>query len=176
MKLQLSEWAHVAEIVGAAAVVASLVFVGFQLRENTREVRAGTFQAVADTDLALLQELARSKELATSWRYYLDYPESLDQPELFQATDMATAMLRNLENIHAQSNILPERWASQYAVMQDLLRTKGLMCFFATSLNARAFIGPFREEVIDPILADSPFVGHESECPSLVRTLPRVRE
>jgi hypothetical protein len=75
MRLRLSEWAHIAEIVGAAAAVASLVFVGFQLRENTREVRAATFQAVADTDLSLLQDLARSKELATT-------------------------CLRNFENIH----------------------------------------------------------------------------
>ena len=38
-KLSLSDWASLAEIVGALAVVISLVYVGVQISENTIEVR-----------------------------------------------------------------------------------------------------------------------------------------
>jgi hypothetical protein len=41
-KLRLSEWANVAEISGAAGVVISLVFVGFELRSNTEATQAAT--------------------------------------------------------------------------------------------------------------------------------------
>lgn len=40
-KLKLSEWANIAEIVGGAVVVMSLVYVGTQIIENTIEVREG---------------------------------------------------------------------------------------------------------------------------------------
>ncbi len=39
-KLSLSEWANIAEVVGAAAVVVSLIYVGVQVGENTAEMRA----------------------------------------------------------------------------------------------------------------------------------------
>ncbi len=49
LKLKLSEWASVAEIIGGLAIVASLLFVGLEVRENTRvtifeESNAGYFK------------------------------------------------------------------------------------------------------------------------------------
>ena len=32
---RLQKWAHIAEITGAVAVVVSLLYVGYQVRENT---------------------------------------------------------------------------------------------------------------------------------------------
>ena len=40
MKRELQEWASIAEIVSALAVVLSLVYVGYEINENTSEVRA----------------------------------------------------------------------------------------------------------------------------------------
>ena len=45
-KLTLREWAAVAEIVSAVAVVLSLVYVGFELRGNTKAVEAATLLEV----------------------------------------------------------------------------------------------------------------------------------
>jgi hypothetical protein len=42
----LKEWASVAEIVSAAAVVLSLGYVGFELNSNTRAVEAATLLEV----------------------------------------------------------------------------------------------------------------------------------
>src|SRR5437870_5834941 len=47
-KLSLAQWAHVAEIIAAGAVVSSLAFVGLELRRNTRAVEAATLQSVID--------------------------------------------------------------------------------------------------------------------------------
>ena len=41
-RLQLSEWAHVAEIIAAIAVVFSLVYVGLEVNQNTAAVQAAT--------------------------------------------------------------------------------------------------------------------------------------
>ena len=45
-KLTLRDWASVAEITSAVAVVLSLVYVGFELRGNTKAVEAATLLEV----------------------------------------------------------------------------------------------------------------------------------
>ena len=42
MKLKLSEFASVAEIIGAAAIVISLIYVGIQVQDSTLAVRSAT--------------------------------------------------------------------------------------------------------------------------------------
>lgn len=44
MKLKLSDWASIAEVVSAIAVIISLVYVGIQINENTGETRAANRQ------------------------------------------------------------------------------------------------------------------------------------
>ena len=43
-KLELSDWASIAEVIGAIAVVVSLIYVGFQISANTAEIRASNRQ------------------------------------------------------------------------------------------------------------------------------------
>lgn len=42
LKLKLSEMANIAEIVAAAAIIVSLVYVGVQVNDSTRAVRSAT--------------------------------------------------------------------------------------------------------------------------------------
>lgn len=51
----IQDWASIAEIAGAVAIVVSLIYVGFELRENTRAVEAQTRQAFAAQDLAFFE-------------------------------------------------------------------------------------------------------------------------
>ena len=46
----LSQLSDLSQIVSALAVVASLVYVGFEIRQNTDASRAATRQAIAETD------------------------------------------------------------------------------------------------------------------------------
>ena len=51
MKIKLADWASIAEILGAVAIVISLVFVGFQINDGNRETRAATTQAILDSEM-----------------------------------------------------------------------------------------------------------------------------
>jgi hypothetical protein len=51
MKANLQEYALVAEIVGAVAVVVSLVYVGIGVRQNTEALRVANHQALVAMDL-----------------------------------------------------------------------------------------------------------------------------
>ena len=45
MKLKLSDWASLAEVIGSLAVVLSLVFVGFQIQASTKAAQASAYDA-----------------------------------------------------------------------------------------------------------------------------------
>ena len=49
-KLSLKQWSDLSQVVSAAVVVASLVYVGFEIRQNTEASRAATRQSIAETD------------------------------------------------------------------------------------------------------------------------------
>ena len=57
--LKLAEWASIAEILGAVAVVVSLLFVGFQINDGNRETKAATAQAVLDAEMFFQAEILR---------------------------------------------------------------------------------------------------------------------
>jgi hypothetical protein len=48
----LQDWASISDILGGIAVVIALIFVGFELRENTIALESGTRQEFAAQDLA----------------------------------------------------------------------------------------------------------------------------
>lgn len=62
--LKLNEWAHVAEIVSAIAVVVSLLYVGYQIKLNTQEIRAANRQQLVNRAHTAVISWATSSELA----------------------------------------------------------------------------------------------------------------
>jgi hypothetical protein len=60
--IKLSGWANIAEILGAIAVVVSLLFVGFQINDGNRATRAATEQAVLDAEMLFQAEVLRYAE------------------------------------------------------------------------------------------------------------------
>ena len=63
-KRSLQDWASIAEIIGAIAIVLSLVYVAYELRENTRALQATSRQALGDQDLTYFQTLLDPSILA----------------------------------------------------------------------------------------------------------------
>jgi hypothetical protein len=53
MSRNLSDWASIAEILGAVAIVISLIFVGLQISEGNRETEAASTQAALDSEMLL---------------------------------------------------------------------------------------------------------------------------
>ena len=51
MRRDLQNWASIAEIVGAFAIVVSLLYVAYELRENNRILQVNSRQALSEQDL-----------------------------------------------------------------------------------------------------------------------------
>ena len=64
---KLRRYALVAEIVSATAVVISLVFVAFQVKDNTAAVRASTYDGILSDHIDWRMTVASSPELLTAF-------------------------------------------------------------------------------------------------------------
>ena len=63
-KLRLTDWASIAEVIGAVAVVISLIYVGIQVHENTEEVRASNRQQLVGRAHLTTGNVAGNPELS----------------------------------------------------------------------------------------------------------------
>jgi hypothetical protein len=67
MKEKLQEYALIAEIIGGIAIIASLLFVGYQIQQNSEALLAGSRQNLLEADLQVLDNM-------------MDYPMLYDVP------------------------------------------------------------------------------------------------
>ena len=92
MKLKLSEIASIAEIVGAIAVVISLIYVGFQLNDSTRAVRSATANEISTAMSAWYVNVGSSEQASRVFFDGMTNPESLSRHEMTQYIYMTHGM------------------------------------------------------------------------------------
>ena len=69
------------EMAGAGAVLTGLIFVGFELNQNTEAVQAATLQSITDASQEYLLLMAADPELSRIWRLANDDPEAMNDSE-----------------------------------------------------------------------------------------------
>ena len=61
--MKSTNWKHIAELVGIAAIVASLVFVGLQMRQSREIALSQSYQSRADMSVDMFMSIYGSPEL-----------------------------------------------------------------------------------------------------------------
>ena len=85
MNRNLSNWASIAEIVSAIGIVASLIFVGFEIRQNNRILEVDAYQARMQDISNAQAQLALSGDLAEIFvKYRNGGVSSLTESEYFR--------------------------------------------------------------------------------------------
>ena len=101
------------ELVGFVSVIASLIFVGMEIRQNTTAVRGATNQAISDQATELYLAIATDRNLASLTVKLYDGVSRKDFDPIDDMQLFLTVMtgLRRVENIFLQleENILDER-------------------------------------------------------------------
>lgn len=101
--MSLEQASLLSQIISALAVVASLIFVGVQLRQNTEAVRASSSQAHSTTYHALIASIIDDDEqFARIWRQALADLGSLDDDETVRFFAFASALFRFFESSRVQ--------------------------------------------------------------------------
>ena len=100
MKLSAS-YLFSAEKIGTLVVVLSLVFVGVEIRDGNREVRAATFQSALDTEITMQQMFI---EYAATWDKVVTEAPLESGEEMRRGIGLYNLLMTESENRYFQFN------------------------------------------------------------------------
>jgi len=100
--MTLEQWSFIAQIISAIAVIASLIFVGFQLRRATSAIRATSSQAHWGLYTDLVRSIIDNADFARTWSTGLSDPKALPEEEWVRFVAYASALFRMYESSRVQ--------------------------------------------------------------------------
>jgi len=119
----------VGEIVGAIGVVGSLVFVGWQLLQNTDAIRTSTSQSHVEMYLQFIRSITDQPDIARIWRAGIESGMAgLDEIEKVQFISFLSGLFRYYEVSfiqHSKGKLDPELWQNVEAQLAKLVVSVG---------------------------------------------------
>lgn len=100
--MSLEQASLVAQIVSAIAVIASLVFVGFQLRSAAAAIRASSSQAHSSSYTQLVASIIDNADFAKIWATGINDPNALREEEWVRFVAYSSALFRLYESSRVQ--------------------------------------------------------------------------
>jgi hypothetical protein len=85
MKYKLKNIALYAEIFGGIAILISLIFVGFQFKENTKATRSATATATISTMASWYADIGNNQQSSLLFYKFLGAPDSIPKEQRAQA-------------------------------------------------------------------------------------------
>ena len=143
-----------AELLGAIGVIASLVYLAIQIRQNTSTVVANTFQSVQDSSVLRMMALAENDELAERFVAGLVDPDALDGAKRFQFDIWMRANFKGYENYfyqHKMGLLDAQSWSAAREAIRVSLSPPGVPKWW--TMNRRLFRSDFGE-LVDEVLAE----------------------
>ena len=99
--MSLDQLANIADILAAALVIVSLLYVGYQIREARLAVRAATAQARTDLGVQLIMSRYTS-DIGDLLTRSLEDRDSLSSSDTFKLKSFFTAHIRLCQNLYYQ--------------------------------------------------------------------------
>lgn len=127
-KPTLSAIAQAAEIVAALAVVASLVYVGREVRSNTAAVRGAAVQEVSSASQEVLISLATDSALTRIHQIGTQDPSALTEAEAYRFNVFQRQLWLGMQNVYFQNEfglLEPRVWAAYHRIICDALANPG---------------------------------------------------
>lgn len=138
--MDLEATTHIAEIVSSVAVVVSLIYVGVQVRQNTRALRASTYNAVTANSIAILSPMESHPEYSEFLtRVQSDYAAATPAEKMRFHINLLMAF-RHWDNLYYQFRngmLEQEMWESYDRTMNGWLIIPAWRDWFIT--NAACF-------------------------------------
>ena len=128
MKLKLSDMASIAEVIGAVAIVISLMYVGVQLNDSTRAVRSASANETSAAISSWYTQIGSNSQASQVFIDGITSPESLSREEMIQFIFMVHGIF-----IEYQSAYYPAQEGTLDAGLQE--------SFTATLLGVREMPG-----------------------------------
>jgi hypothetical protein len=149
---RINDWL---QVIGQFALVASLIFVGLQMRQTQAIALSQAYQARADQSIAVMLAGIDNDTTLSYWaKRNGSIDEELTPQERAYGIGFVLARFIHWENVHYQYQqgfVSEEHWNTLLAEMRGRLPTPEFQ--FAYEREPDAWRTSFREEVVEPILA-----------------------
>lgn len=167
----LQDLGNIGEFVGALGVVVSLVYLARQMIQNTKSIRAASFNSMVENSIRLSEHTFRDSEFSTFLVRAQDDSGSLTPPERLRWDSYMTAVYRhfgNLQYAHRVGTLDSEMWEAYKATLKDHLLTDSWANWFLE--NRHLFSESLGTQV------DLTLVEIASEQPTRRVAEPRLKE
>ena len=141
MKLRLSEWANVAEIIAAAVIVASLVYVGFEINQNTRALQTDSYQNVLAMISTTNHILATDEEFNRLFRAAENSPDDLSEEEWMRFVEFNLSRVGLWEYLYLgtlENSISSAAWSAFDPYFREVVCKPGHRRFFEELRSAHS--------------------------------------
>jgi hypothetical protein len=143
--MTLEQASFAAQIVSAVAVIASLIFVGFQLKHATAAIRSTSSQAHVGLYTDLVRSIIDNVDFARTWSIGLTDPKAVTESEWVRFVAYASALFRLYESSRVQwlnGRLDKEHWYTIERQAADFGHLPGLQ--IAWKLRGHWFSPEFR--------------------------------
>lgn len=155
--MNLDALGNIGDFIGGLGVVLTLGYLAIQIRRNTHAARASAVQAVYSDATAFSRLVGSSESVAATWRKGCESPDELTDNEQAQFISLATALIRNCENMFTQFQVTgddSESWEPWALSIRGQMSRPGLQWFWRArrqtfSARFRAYLDSVVEE-LDP--------------------------
>lgn len=147
-------WGAIGELIGAAAVVATLIYLSLQVRQNSAAIRSSTRSDIAKEQTALNFFMAQNPDLSLAAYAYLGGDE-VDQKSKIAAEQLLAGGLRAFENqyfAYLEGNFTESVWLGYRSNVEWAVRQPRFPEFWADrgklfSAEFRDFVNSIREDL-----------------------------
>jgi len=154
------------EIISAIAVVVSLIYLAFQIRQNTSQIdhntkaaRASAFDSSIAQAMVARQAIFENEDVARIYSEGSFDPDALSEHDRLRYRLVVHNVLWSLWNIQSQAQVgglAAETWEAQRTILRRMMSSKGVQWFWS---NYRQEFGEsFRKEVAE-ILSEAGETG-----------------
>ena len=144
------------ELVAAVAVVVSAIFIGVEIRQNSRAQVQATTQAAVSDYVGSLELIADNREFACLYTHAVQDFESLDAADRlrFSAFYMSTYyQLQEMHRLAEEGAIDTDTWSGFHALLQETTRYPGVRQWFAIR---RSWFSARFQTYVDELMQEAP--------------------
>ena len=142
-----------ANLLGAVGVVASLLYLSRQIRQNTNAVRASSYQAIVDGNAAFMLALAQDADLTALLVRGSGFPAELSPEEQVRFSALLGQVVARFDlalHLHQQHFIDPDVLDTIFRMLESNLNSPGGRAWWR--MNQRFCSDQFRR-FVEPRLA-----------------------
>jgi len=150
----LEDLGNVGEFIGAMAVLATLAYLAVQIRQNTKMLRASTYQAILDSNRSAQDPILSNPHLERIYRIGRRDPRQLADEELPLFRMIVWQLLVNYETIYLQHRlgiVDSDYWRGRQVALRNLLSQPGIQVVWERRRGDWAVTG--FTELVDSMIA-----------------------